>query len=221
MPIRVKICCIASIDEARLAVAQGAAAIGLVSEMPSGPGVIDLDTIQRVARATPPPVATVLLTSRTDPAGLIDHVKQSGANTVQIVDAVPAAAYAALRQAVPQVKIVQVVHVTGDRSVDEAVGLRGQVDALLLDSGNPTAAVKELGGTGRVHDWRLSRRIVTESDLPVFLAGGLNADNVGDAIRAVGPYGIDLCSSVRTDDRLDAAKLTRFMAAVGAADRAA
>jgi phosphoribosylanthranilate isomerase len=217
MPIRVKICCIASIEEARLAVAEGAAALGLVSEMPSGPGVIDMATIQAVARATPPPVATVLLTSRTDPAGLVDQVRRSAANTVQLVDAVPDAAYAALRQAVPQVKIVQVIHVTSDQSVDEAVGLRRRVDALLLDSGNPDLPIKELGGTGRVHDWRLSRRIVTESGLPVFLAGGLNADNVGDAIRAVDPYGIDLCSGVRTDHRLDAAKLARFMAAASAA----
>jgi len=216
MPIRVKICCIASIEEARLAVAEGAAALGLVSEMPSGPGVIDMATIQAVAQATPPPVATVLLTSRTNPAGLVDQVRRSAANTVQLVDVVPDAAYDALRQALPQVKIVQVIHVTGAQSVDEAVGLHGQVDALLLDSGNPDLPVKELGGTGRVHDWTLSRRIVTESGLPVFLAGGLNADNVGDAIRAVGPYGIDLCSGVRTDDRLDADKLARFMAAVRA-----
>ena len=91
------------------------------------------------------------------------------------------------------------------------------VDAWRLDSGNRTLPVKELGGTGRTHDWGLSARIVAEAGVPVFLAGGLCAGNVGQAIRSVRPYGVDLCSGVRTGDALDERKLLAFMEAVEAA----
>jgi phosphoribosylanthranilate isomerase len=89
------------------------------------------------------------------------------------------------------------------------------VDALLLDSGNQKLAIKELGGTGRVHDWRISRRIRDAVEVPVFLAGGLNAANVAAAVAAVEPHGVDVCSGVRTDGRLDPAKLRAFVAEMG------
>jgi phosphoribosylanthranilate isomerase len=112
-----------------------------------------------------------------------------------------------------------VVHVRGPESVDEAVAVAPWVDAILLDSGDPTAAIQELGGTGRVHDWAISRRIrdaVAALDRPLFLAGGLRAENVGRALATVDPYGLDLCSHVRRDGRLDAERLAAFVAAVRA-----
>jgi phosphoribosylanthranilate isomerase len=111
------------------------------------------------------------------------------------------------------VAIVQVIHVTGRASVEEAVAVGREVDALLLDSGNQALATKELGGTGRVHDWRLSAEIRVAAGVPVFLAGGLRADNVADAVQQVAPWGLDLCSGVRTEGALDAAKLNAFMRA--------
>lgn len=210
--IRLKVCCISSVEEARLAVAHGADALGLVAEMPTGPGVVDDATIAIVARAAPPAVATFLLTSRRDPDGLVEHVRRTTPSTVQLVDEVPLEAYAALRAAHPALKIVQVVHVLDDESLAFAVARAPHVDALLLDSGNPRA--RELGGTGRVHDWGTSRRIVEAVPCPVFLAGGLRADNVGEAVRTVRPWGIDVCSGVRTDGRLDARKLAALVAAL-------
>lgn len=218
MRTRLKVCCMASVEEARIAVAAGADAVGLVARMPSGPGPIPDALIAEIAATVPPPVATFLLTCETDPAAIVEHVGRCGTNTVQLVDAVPAAAYAALRRAHPAVRIVQVIHVEDQDSVEEARRAASQVDALLLDSGRPKLAVKELGGTGRVHDWTLSARIVAESPVPVFLAGGIRADNVAEAIRAVRPHGIDLCSGVRTDGRLDSAKLAALVAAMRAAD---
>lgn len=212
--MRVKVCCIASIEEAELALAHGAAALGLVSAMPSGPGVIDDARIREIARWAPREVRTFLLTARTDPRAIAAQVEWTGVNTVQVVDALPAGAHVALRALVPRVRIVQVVHVRDAASVDEALALAPRVDELLLDSGNPSAAVKELGGTGRTHDWSLSRRIVSESGVPVWLAGGLRAENVADAIAAVGPHGLDLCSGVREDGRLSAERLHGFMRAV-------
>ena len=197
-----------------MAVRMGASAVGLVSEMPSGPGVIAEDVIAAIAARVPPPVATFLLTCKQDAASIIAQQQRCRVNTIQLCDRVPVHTYNELRRAMPGVALVQVVHVTGSESLLEAVSASRQVDALLLDSGNQTLAVKELGGTGRTHDWRVSRAIVEAVDVPVFLAGGLNPSNVAEAIEQVHPFGLDVCSGVRTDGKLDAEKLERFFAAI-------
>ena len=212
--LRIKICCISSKSEAALAIDAGADAIGLVGKMPSGPGPIADELIRSIARTVPPPVATFLLTSEQTAQGIIEHHHRTKTNTIQIVDELHGRDYATIREALPHVKLVQVVHVTGERSVDEAAELAEFVDAILLDSGNPTLAVKELGGTGRRHDWSLSRQIVETCGKPVFLAGGLNAENVREAIDTVQPYGLDICSGVRTDGKLDPEKLEEFLTCV-------
>jgi phosphoribosylanthranilate isomerase len=211
MRTRVKICCISSVEEARLAIAAGADALGLVGAMPSGPGIIADELARAIVRVTPPPIATFMLTSETSVAGILAHHARVGAGTIQLVDAVLPGTIAQLREALPTVKIVQVIHVIDEASVSEALATAREADALLLDSGNPGLTVKELGGTGRTHNWELSRQIVAESPVPVFLAGGLRPDNVREAIAAVQPFGLDLCSGVRTDGRLDANKLRAFM----------
>ena len=210
-----KICCIQSAAEAALAVQAGATALGLVSAMPSGPGVIDEETIAAIIPTVPAGVRTFLLTSQTDPDAIIEQQRRLQPTTLQLVDQLPAGAHAELRRALPGVELVQVIHVTGEESVAEARTVAGQVDALLLDSGNPGKKVKELGGTGRTHDWGLSARIVGEAPVPVWLAGGLNPGNVAAAVQAVRPFGVDVCSGVRTDDRLDPVKLMAFRAALG------
>lgn len=207
---RVKICCIANEQEAADAISFGASAIGLVGEMPSGPGPIPDEEIHRIARSVPPPIATFLLTSQQTAPGIIEHHHRTKTNTIQIVDELIGREYDAIRAALPHVKLVQVIHVVGEQSVDEAAEIAEHVDAILLDSGNPTLAVKELGGTGRRHDWRLSRKIVETCGKPVFLAGGLNAGNVREAIETVKPFGLDICSGVRTDGKLDLRKLESF-----------
>lgn len=211
---RIKICCISSVDEARAAVAAGAAALGLVGPMPSGPGVITDDEIYAIAKEVPPPVATFLLTSETQAADVVAHYRRVETNTIQLVDALADKDYKAIRAQLPAVKLVQVVHVLDDASIDEACEAAAGADAVLLDSGNPNLAVKELGGTGRVHNWDLSRKIVETCGKPVFLAGGIRAGNVREAFEKVGPFGFDLCSSVRTGGRLDPAKLDAFFAEV-------
>ncbi|MGD9589979.1 MAG: phosphoribosylanthranilate isomerase [Pyrinomonadaceae bacterium] len=217
MTIRVKICCIQNEREAADAISFGASAIGLVGKMPSGPGPITDDAIKRIARTVPPTVDTFLLTSEQTPQGIVEHHRRTGTNTIQIVDELPGKGYASIREALPDVKLVQVIHVVGDESVDEACEVAEHVDAILLDSGNPKLAVKELGGTGRRHDWRLSRKIVETCGKPVFLAGGLNAGNVREAVDTVQPFGLDLCSGVRTEDKLDLTKLEQFFRAISRA----
>jgi phosphoribosylanthranilate isomerase len=209
----IKVCCIASVEEAKTAISHGASAIGLVGRMPSGPGPISDELIQKIAKATPPPIATFLLTCETMVSEIIKHHYRTFTNSIQIVDALSEGKYDELKMRLPAVKIVQVIHVMDESSVDEAIRISEHVDALLLDSGNPKLAVKELGGTGRVHNWKLSRKIVEQAKVPVFLAGGLNETNVRRAIEEVQPFGLDLCSGVRTNGSLDLQKLERFFKA--------
>jgi len=213
---RVKICCIRSVEEAWTAVRHGASALGLVSHMPSGPGVIPDERIATIAAAVPAPVATFLLTCRQDAASIIDQQRRLRTNTLQICDRLQRGIYVELREALPGVRIVAVVHVTGSASVAEAEGVAREADAILLDSGRPDQAVKELGGTGRRHDWTLSRRIREAVDVPVFLAGGITPENAAKAVAAVGPFALDVCTGVRTDGRLDEKKLERLFAALEA-----
>lgn len=210
MKLRIKICCISSLEEAALAVSHGADALGLVTEMPSGPGVISDDLAREIAAVVPPAVASFLLTSRQDVAGLIEHQRLIRSNTLQIVDRLTQGSYRELREALPGIALVQVIHVSDEESFEEALQIAPQVDALLLDSGNQKLPVKLLGGTGKTHDWTISRRIVESAAKPVFLAGGLNAENVVDAVEAVKPFGLDICSGVRTDGKLDEYKLASF-----------
>lgn len=209
--IKIKICCIADVTEAELAIGAGADAIGLVSAMPSGPGVIDESMIREVAQAVRGRAETFLLTSLRNADAIIAQHGRCGTTTIQLTDSVEERAYADLRAGVPGVRLVQVIHVVDESSIDEACAVAPHVDALLLDSGNPKLKVKELGGTGRRHDWAVSRRLVEAVGVPVFLAGGLRPGNAREAIETVRPYGLDICSGVRTDDKLDPVKLRAFM----------
>lgn len=217
-PTRIKICCIASLQEAQMAIEAGASAVGLVSAMPSGPGVISEERIAAITAGLPPAIGSFLLTSRQSAREIIAQQRRCGANTLQLVDRLVTGSYQDLREALPGIAIVQVIHVTGPEALEEAQRVAPHVHGLLLDSGNPNLSVKELGGTGRTHNWEISRRIVQAVERPVFLAGGLNPANAEEAIRLVRPYGVDLCSGVRTRGALDAAKLAAFVAAVRRAD---
>src|SRR6185369_16410206 len=207
---RVKICCMASVAEAWLAIEHGASALGLVSAMPSGPGPIPEELIAEIAAEIPPGVSSFLLTCQQNAEAIIDQQRRLRVNTIQICDRLPSESYAQLRAALPGVALVQVIHVTGPEAVDEAILIAPEVDAILLDSGNQSLPVKELGGTGRTHDWRLSRIIRESVAVPLYLAGGLKPENVAAAIREVRPFGVDVCSGLRTEGRLDPQKLTAF-----------
>jgi phosphoribosylanthranilate isomerase len=213
---RVKVCCISSAEEAWLAIRAGASALGLVSAMPSGPGVIELGLAAEIIRQVPPGVSTFLLTCAQDAGAIIRAQRQTRASALQLVDEIALADYAVLRRELPGIHLVQVIHVTGEEAVAQARTVAPHVDAVLLDSGNPQAAVKELGGTGRVHDWALSARIREAIPVPLYLAGGLNPGNVAAAVAQVRPFGVDVCSGVRREGRLESGLLARFMAAAAA-----
>jgi phosphoribosylanthranilate isomerase len=211
---RVKICCIADLEEARLAIRHGASALGLVSRMPSGPGVISESAIAGIAAKVPPPIATFLLTSAQDVRTMVRQQRRCGTNTLQICDRPARGSYHDLKRDLPGISIVQVIHVVGLESLDEALAVAPFVDAILLDSGNPSLAVKELGGTGRQHDWKLSRKIREQVEVPIFLAGGIHAGNARQAIEEVGPFALDICTGVRTEGKLDEQKLAALFAQI-------
>jgi phosphoribosylanthranilate isomerase len=218
MRTRIKICCMASVEEAHLAIAAGADAVGLVGAMPSGPGPIADELIATIARRVPPPVASFLLTCETSAEAIADHVERTQPTTVQIVSHIEPAQSERLARLLPNVGRVQVIHVEDDRALELIDAYAPHVHAFLLDSGRPGAAIPEFGGTGRVHDWAVSAAFVRASRRPVFLAGGLTPQNAAQAVRQVKPFGLDLCSGVRTDGRLDGRKLEAFMSAVRTAD---
>jgi phosphoribosylanthranilate isomerase len=207
---RVKICCISSIEEAKLAIKYGASAIGLVSEMPSGPGPIPEELIEKIAETIPPGVSSFLLTSKQDVDSIITQQKKTKVNTIQIVDKLIHGSHIDLKKALPGISIIQVIHVNGEDSFKEAFEISSFVNGILLDSGNQSLKIKELGGTGRVHNWEISKKIVRSVKVPVFLAGGLNAENIIEAVNRVNPFGVDVCSGVRTNGRLDEEKLSQF-----------
>jgi phosphoribosylanthranilate isomerase len=197
-----------------MAIDYGASALGFVSQMPSGPGVISEQRIAEIASQVPPPIATFLLTCQQNTKSIIAQHRCCGTNTIQICDRLTNSSYDDLRIALPGISIVQVIHVVGSESVEEAVSVAPHVDAILLDSGNPALPTKELGGTGRTHNWSQSRKIREEIDIPLFLAGGLNSGNVRQAIEEVGPFALDVCSGVRTNGKLDESKLAAFFNSV-------
>lgn len=203
-------------EEALLAIEHGVSAVGLVSAMPSGPGPIADELIAEIVAAVPVGIETFLLTCLTDPAGIVEQHRRCGTTTIQLVDAVDHWAFSQLRDELPGVSLVQVIHVSSKRSIDEAIAVAPHVDAILLDSGNPSLAVKELGGTGRMHDWNVSRTIRDSIDVPLWLAGGLKPENVARAVDIVEPWGVDVCSGLRPNGHLDPWQLQQFMDALRA-----
>jgi len=210
MKTKVKICCISSVDEARLAIKAGATELGLVGPMPSGPGIISETQIAEIVKAVPQNINTFLLTSELSAAKIIEQHNKVKTTSIQIVDKLESGTYNDIRSAIPNIKLVQVIHVIDENSIVEAQNVAPNVDYILLDSGNPNKEIKELGGTGRIHNWNLSKMIVDSISTPVFLAGGLKSTNIREAITTVRPHGVDLCSSVRYNGKLDPGKLCTF-----------
>ena len=211
--IRVKICCITDARARDLAIAAGADALGFVSAMPSGPGVIDDGTIAGLLPGVPPGVTAVLLTSLVRPAEIVAQQRRTGAHALQLCAPLGPDVLAELRRSLPGIGLMPVVHVMGPEALGEARDLAATADALLLDTGVRAGPERQLGGTGRTHDWSVSARIVGEVRRPVYLAGGLRPDNVAAAIAAVRPFAVDVCSGVRSNESLDADLLRAFLAA--------
>lgn len=206
----VKVCCIKSAEEASMAIDYGAQALGLVGPMPSGPGILSLDTIRDISRTIPTHINSFYLTSKTEFDAIAVEYEWVQTSHIQLTDYTSENTRLALRKNFPDLQIVQVVHVSENTWMDDIKSAENHTDLLLLDSGMPKAKKKQLGGTGQTHDWAISRKIVQKTSLPVYLAGGIHAGNVQEAVHTVKPFGIDLCSGLRSRDKLDPSKLKAF-----------
>ncbi|MBT2187851.1 phosphoribosylanthranilate isomerase [Sphingobium nicotianae] len=218
MRTRIKICCLRSAEEARQAIAAGADAIGFVALTPPTARTIPDQEIAGIIAAVPPSIETFVLSAAPTAEVLAARARRTGATTIQILSYLDPAESARLAALAPGLRRVQVIHVEGPEALDLIPVYAPHVHAFLLDSGKPNAPRPSYGGTGLPHDWAVSARFVQVSPLPVHLAGGLAPDNVGQAIRRVRPFGVDLCSGVRTGDHLDPARLAAFVDAVRRTD---
>lgn len=205
---RIKICCIADAAEARMAADAGADMIGLVGPMPDGPGIVSHAAAREIAGTVPPWVRPVLLTASDTAEAIAADAAAAGVDTVQVVRHIAPAESRALART--GLGVLQVIHVEGPEAVGLIPDYAGHVDAFLLDSGRPSTG-GALGGTGEVHDWRVSRAFVALSPVPVFLAGGLGPENAARAVAEVRPFGLDICTGLRPGGRLDAGRLRAFL----------
>lgn len=196
--------------EAITALQLGADMLGFVSEMPSGPGFLDLDNIASIINQLPRETKSILLTSAPSVDTILNQHRIVDTWGIQLVDIISLPDLVELRVRLPHVTLIQAIHITSVRAIKLALKYSSLVDMLLLDSGNPSGKKRTLGGTGKVHNWNISREICSLSPLPVFLAGGLNSENISGALSSVKPYGFDLCTGVRTGGDLDSDKLQAF-----------
>ncbi|MEL6124189.1 MAG: phosphoribosylanthranilate isomerase, partial [Bacteroidota bacterium] len=181
---------------------------------PSGPGILSPTSIGTIVAALPEDITTFYLTSKQSALEIIDEHRLTQTDAIQIVDEVTPETYEQLRDYDGQLQLIQVIHVGDHTAIEQAMESSRYVDMILLDSGRPSLQIKELGGTGRTHDWRISSQIINSVNIPVWLAGGLRSSNVGEAIQECRPYGVDLCSGVRSEGLLDPKKLAAFVRTV-------
>ena len=209
---RIKICCISSDTELAIAVRAGADLLGFVAPPLGGLGVIPQPLIAELIRAVPPGCTAVLLTGLTEREDIAAQVRECRPSALQLVRATTPETREGLREEFPGLRLMQVVHVHGEQAIEDALAAQVGSDGLILDSAVLGGETEQLGATGLTHDWSVSARIVAAVSIPVYLAGGLSAANVGAARHTVDPFGLDLCSSVRTDGQLDEGKVQAFVA---------
>lgn len=211
--VRVQIAGISTLADARAVERAGADAIGFTIGLPDGPhNGLDAHRARAMIRALPPLITPVLITYETTAATVVPLCRYLGVSTVQLHARPDPQEVAAIRAALPGVKVILAVHVTGEEAIAAALALAPHADALILDSYDPVTGRR--GATGRTHDWSISRRIVERVPVPVILAGGLTPTNVADAIRLVRPWAVDTHTGVeRPDGSTDHERVRAFVRA--------
>jgi phosphoribosylanthranilate isomerase len=191
--MRVKICGIRTIKDAKLTINCGADAIGLlVGQRHRSDDFISVELAKEICGICPPYVSPVLVTHLESPTEIYQLASKIGVHTIQIHSECQVPEIQALRQMLPFTKLIKNFHVTSNKLIDYVRSFESIVDAIILDTIN--LEEDRVGGTGMIHDWSLSAKIVQETSLPVILAGGLNPKNVADAIKLVKPYAVDVNS---------------------------
>jgi phosphoribosylanthranilate isomerase len=215
--MRIQIAGVSSLEEALFCESIGVEALGFTVRLPTGvhDGLTEAKARSIVA-ALPPFVTAAAITYVGAAREAVELCRYLGVAALQLHGEFPTHDIAVIRAALPHLKIIRAVHVTGDEARARARSLERHVDALILDTFDPDTG--RGGATGKTHDWNLSRALVEASRVPVILAGGLNAANVAEAIRLVRPWAVDVHTGVEdADGRRSFEKLRAFVAAVRAA----
>ena len=209
--VKVKICGIKKHEDAELAVLSGADAVGLlVGQVHTSNDFIDKDIARAIVESLPPFCSSVLVTHLTECDEICELAEYIGVSTIQLHGGSSPAQAKEIKQRLPYIKTYKSIHVTGPESVDNALAYRGVVDGILLDTVNVTTG--QVGGTGKTHDWSISSQIVRALDIPVIMAGGLNPENVKDAVAQVQPHGVDVNSGTQGPDGFkDPEKIKSFI----------
>ncbi len=211
--VRVQVAGISTVEDALACEAAGVDAIGFTVGLPGGPhNGLDEAGAAAIIRALPPFVVPVLITYRVRAAEVVAMCRAMGVSQVQLHAPAPGEEVAAMRAAIPGLKVILAVNVVDEGAVSLAVGRARDADAIILDTYDPVSG--RHGATGKTHDWSVSRRAVEACPVPVILAGGLTPENLGEAIRVVRPWAVDVHTGVeRADGTTDHAKVRAFVTA--------
>src|SRR5262249_6130052 len=210
--VRVQIAGISSLDEALAAERAGADALGFTLRLPSGvhDGLTEAKARDIIAQL-PPFVVSVAITYEATARAAVELCRYLGVMAVQLHGDFPTGELRLIRAALPHLKLIRAVHVTGPDAIARAHALERHVDALILDTYDPVSG--RGGATGKTHDWEVSRALVQAVRVPIILAGGLTPDNVATAIRRVEPWGVDVHTGVEDPDGTrNLAKIRAFIA---------
>ncbi|OGG73833.1 hypothetical protein A3A40_00270 [Candidatus Kaiserbacteria bacterium RIFCSPLOWO2_01_FULL_54_20] len=195
---RVKICGIKNIEDARAAYEAGADELGFHVALDGGRSPLTPESAAEMIRMLPGGVSSVVVTSATQPAQLIEIAGKTGARILQLYGDVTVETMREIKQAVPYMELWKVLNVSYESSIAKAKEYKGAADAIALDTLNKETGAR--GGSGKTHDWNISKKIVESVSIPVVLAGGLTPENVAEAIATVSPAGVDVNSGVSNPD---------------------
>jgi len=223
--IKVKVCGITTVENARLVAGAGADYIGVIIEVSSSPRRLSVEQALPICQQSTLPVVALFFNWE---AGQVQRaITALRPHAVQLLGQEPPSLVRELKETAA-CELWKSIHLPPDGEAE--VNITGQqdsvnalvdagIDAIVIDTVVGSAQGKpRYGGTGQVNSWTIARRLVEATPVPVFLAGGINPENVQQAIEAVHPYGIDLCSGVEVSPvQKDAEKLRRLMSAVGRA----
>lgn len=208
---RTKVCGLTREADVDAVVDAGADAVGFVVDVPvDSPREIGVERAAALVERVPPFATTVLVTMPRAPQRTIDLVARVGPDVVQCHGDLPPGDVAYLRSRV-DAHVLKAVDADDVESAKQYVDV---ADALLVDSADADGG----GGTGETHDWERTRAAVRDLDAPVVLAGGLNAENVADALDVVDPFGVDVASGVESSGGVkDHDRVRAFLDAVSRA----
>lgn len=194
--MKVQIYTMQTVDEALAVIAQGVDHIGVTPSNIGLPGEVDFATaraiVDAVGDASGDAAVCVALSVDSDLDAIVAMVKAVQPDILHLCgleDALPLQRVRALRERLPRVPIMHAVSVAGPQSIDVALAYQDVAEYLILDTQAPDIA--GIGASGKTHDWKISREIIRQVSVPVILAGGLSPENVAEAIRIVGSWGVD------------------------------